>query len=149
MSVYKSSKDSAYSTIEIVYGKDKVRVNMFRELKIEEETIEDSLKRQPVTYGFICTAYQGAVQEVKLFKLELDGFYSELYNKYKDKVISGKYLTKEALENKIKSDPKYRLMCKKLIRLETSKGILEDFKRALEQKKDIMQTLSANRRKEL
>ena len=148
MSAYKQSKDSSFSKLTIKLGSDTIKLDMYQELKISEESLDPALQKQPVNYGFVAMVYQRVTEAVKLYKLELEGFYSELYSKQEDKVINGKYQTKEAKENKVKTNPKYRIMQQKLIRLETQKGILEDFKRALEQKKDIMQTLSANRRKE-
>jgi len=149
MSLYKSSKSSPLSILRIKLGKEEVVIDIHKELRILEEGLEDNLKQQPLSYGFLSMVYQEATKTLKEYKLEVEGFYCELYNKHKNAVVGGKYLTKEGVEAKIKLTPKYKLMCKKLIQLETNKGRLEDLKRSLEQRKDIMQTLSANRRKEL
>lgn len=149
MSIQKDSKSSSLRIIKVRLGKDTFKIDVSKELKIDYDDLEDGLIKQPLNYGFVCMVFQKCVEMLKLYKLEMEGRYAELYTKYKSKTYNGKYLTKEEVESKIKLDTKYKLMLQRFISLEYNKGRVEDLKRSLEQKKDILQTLSATKRKEM
>lgn len=146
----KLSSTTGIMDIKIKYGKDKISFNLYEELVVDENKINEELKTQPSYFGFLTLLMVKLERLRNDKKAELGKTYATLFIYYKDKldpntqrpynndvteslVITNKKY-KEALENFNKADENYNLI----------KGCVDAFN----QRSHLIQSLSANVRTE-
>lgn len=150
MNFQKKFKRSNLSTIIVKYGKEIHRFNIIDIVQITEHTIEREMKRQPGYYGFclllqkkLNTAYEELRQERKRM-------HGRLYLRAKEhlKSNSGRGYSDEAAKAYVLCHPKYVTLTKACIAAKDSADTMWAVIKAFEQRKDLMQTISSNKRKE-
>lgn len=117
--------------------------NLDIQLKIEETRLVSILKEQPRAYAFLCMLRNKVKIEIKKKAKELERKRAGLYNtlaKDMDKVTD--------INNKLKSNKNLRGMQDRIDDLDEVKSVLDIAVDSFNQRKDILQTLSANLRKE-
>lgn len=136
-------EESKWMRYKIVAGEETVKINLNKELLIDEDSITSEVMDHPRVYGFLTRVHKALVRDAK--KSELSRKKMKAIRV--ENLINGGYSisgSKEAVEK----DPKYIVAVNKVIeaeyRRDTLEGILESFKH----RKDLLQTLSANLRSE-
>lgn len=132
--------------VTLLYKGKKVKINVSEELAINEQTINSQLKEIPSSYGFILMLRSKAIKERNLLDRQKEMAYSEAYLFYKDSKASG--MTNEMANHKANTNQKYSSLYEAWLKACNRASILDDICKAFESRERIIQTLSANLRKE-
>ncbi len=136
--------------VSLELGDEKYIFNLYEELSIREFHISDELKEQAKNYAFLGMLHKKLIKIVKDQKIQLDKKFGEIYIKYKSQPGEGsRAKSKDLAIAETEKDKIYLMALKKYHTAEHNKDIIEICVRAFEQKKDLIQTLSANVRKEV
>lgn len=140
---------------EIQIGDELVKFNLYEELRIRKgPDFENSVTDHAVIYGYLKTIQSRIIEEFDLAEHRLESTYNRLYKKYKSPINNPYFLktkkmpTDDLSASLAKSHQSYIKAKENFI---TAKRAMNDFYgiiRAFEAKKDLIQTLSANQRKE-
>jgi len=136
--------------LKIIYGEEIFKFNLFEELTISEDKINAEAKEQPSAYGFLGLL---AIQLKKIKKEkenDLNMEYSRLYllNKDKKDPSTGRPMSKDFIEAKIVTNLSYQAKLKILWQAEADAENLDTCVKSFEQRANMIQTLSANVRKD-
>jgi len=136
--------------IKIKYGEEIFKFNLKEELEINEDKINSELKEQPSIYGFLTLLHKKLIRLKEEAELEKDSLYSSEYIKWKDSInkSTNKVYSDDYCKHKALSNLKYKLSYKKFIKANEIASILGSCVKSFEQRKDMIQTMSANLRKE-
>jgi hypothetical protein len=136
--------------IAIHYGNEKFRFNLFEELVVNENKINTELKEQPSCYGFISMLQKKLIRRMKDKEKEKDKVYGKLYLKYRSELCSetGRYYSDDMAKQKVIIHNDYQKAVEELIIAEEEVGIITSCVRSFEQRSDLIQTISANLRRE-
>lgn len=136
-------EESRWMKYKITTGEEVVKINLNKELLIDEDGITDEVMDHPRIHGFLTRIHKDLIRGAKkaeLFRKRIKAIRMEALIK-SGQSISG---ARESVEK----DPQYVGAVKRCIDREyerdTMEGILESFKH----RKDLLQTLSANLRSE-
>lgn len=137
-------------TLHLNVGGEKIKVNLLKELKLVRPTLSISLRHQPSHYAFIGMAHRSLLAELQAAELDLKRITSRVFLKYAGSMnpTTGRSYSNEMAREKTNISPKVIKAEDKVLEIRANVQKLELALRAFEQKKDIMQTLSANIRKE-
>lgn len=147
-----SSKLRKYSklqvnNIRIVFGEDLIKFNLFTELKINEDKLDDEIKLQPAYYGFLVTVHKKLTTRFESLKQERKRLYSRLYLKAKKKSSGGRPYNDEMAKAEVEINPQYVRITKNCIQAKDEADTIYAALKGFEQRKDLIQTLSSNNRK--
>jgi hypothetical protein len=146
ISKYSKSK---INIISIQYGEEKITINVAREAKIDSNNIEDEIKRQPSNYGFLFMLHKRLLTEFEHLKLRRKSIFGELLAAAKRRTnSSGRPLSDNDAKAWVESNKKYIRISERCINKRDEADQVLGAVRALEQKKDLLQSLSANLRTE-
>lgn len=154
MSLRKQARKSNQRIYNLVYKGETIKIDQYKECLIIEESLQQHLKNYPSVYSFVNTLHKRLISAYKLKEVSVEKLYAKLYIGYKKSKRSqyfkevGRFPTDDVAENFVKMNPKYIRAKTDLIKLEEDKMVLGSLVKALETKKELMQTLSANLRKE-
>lgn len=128
----------------------KYKVNLTEELKIKEVNISKDLLSQPTHYAFITMLHKSMIKKLAQLKVEEKKAYASAYLKYKSKINpeTNRPNSDDVAKQKAELDKNYLLQQKRVINVHHDVNRLETCVRAFEQKASMLQTLSANLRKE-
>lgn len=128
--------------ISIVYNGETFSFNLAEELRITEVTTRDAIKNQPTHYALLAMLHKKMINEVDDLQRQADKQYAIAFDKagQNNPANKCKYIAEK--------DVLYQKILKKLLKYRGYKNDLEVCVRAFEQRKDLLQTLSANQRKE-
>jgi len=132
--------------VRILYKGKRVKINITDELAINEQTINSQLKEIPSSYSFILMLRSNAIKERNLLDRQKEIAYSEAYLFYKNSKAQG--MTNEMANHKANTSPKYISLYEKWLKACNKASILDDICKSFESRERIIQTLSANLRKE-
>lgn len=143
-------KGSSINIISIRYEKEDININLARAAKISEQSMEAEIKGQPSYYFFLFSLHKKLLTKFELLKLQRKSTYGRLYAMAKDRKSSstGRYLSEAAVKAWVESHKKYLKASENCIRVRDQADQVLGAVRAFEQRKDLMQSLSANLRKE-
>lgn len=150
MNFQKKFRGSIISNITIKYGNEVHRFNLIDIVEITEYTIDREMKRQPGYYGFclllqkkLTTLYERARQKRKRL-------YGKLYLRAKSnlKSESGRGYSDEAAKAYVLCNKEYIRATEACITAKDHADTMWAVIKAFEQRKDLMQTISSNKRKE-
>lgn len=120
----------------------------------EDLTISDDLerecKRTPAQFGYYAVLAEKADARTKRVKLAFEQFSAET----EDRIIAeaggrSKFKAAKDLTREVAKLPRYYAFKKKIAQCEEDAGVLRQVAKAFEHKKDLVQTMNANRRKEM
>ena len=144
------AKTKALMDISIKYGDENFSFNLFEELQINESLIMRELKNNPSSYGFLTMLHKKLIKKKKDTELEKDKLYASLHiNAKKNTEIFGKVPNKEDIAQLVESDKKYQSIRERHNSDVHNCDIIEACVRAFEQRASLLQTISANLRKEV
>lgn len=132
--------------VNIMYNGKKITIDVTEELRINEQVINSQLKEMPSSYSFLLLLRSNAIKERNLLDRQKDIAYSEAYLFYKDSNSNG--MTNEKANHKANTNSKYTSLYEKWLKACNKVSILDDICKSFESRQTIIQTLSANLRKE-
>jgi len=144
------AKDSSLMDINIQYGEETVRFNLFKEVKIKKVEMRGEILTQPQIYAFLSMLQK----KFELYRAELEiresRAWAKALKKWKGKTNpkTGRPFNEDYCNSMVELDKDYNTARKKKIAVIYDLGRINACVRAFEQRKDLIQTLSANERSE-
>jgi hypothetical protein len=143
------SRKARLMNVKIQYGDDLIKFNLYSEIKIDENLINDELQSQPSVYAFLTMLHKKLIKSAKEAEAHKKQLWAKLYLKYKDGVGQyGRAPSDDVCKAKVEKNKEYQEAIKLLIIAESNRDDIQACVEVFEQRKDILQTLSANQRKE-
>lgn len=149
-SLKKQITSSSLMQVKLKYNGESFRFNLVDELSISPDKINSELKDQPTYYSFLLLLQSKLIVYKEDCERELSKIYARKYIKFSEKKnpLTGRnYSDKLAKELAIDSE-EYQSAYKKLLGAKNDLGIIQSCVRGFEQRSSLIQTLSANLRKE-
>ena len=130
---------------EVTYQGKHYSINITKELSINESVINSQLKDFPSNYAFLCLLRDRAIKDRDKLEKEKDQKFSELWLFFKS---SDARMTNDMANHKALGSSKYKTAEKAFLKASYKASKLISICRAYESRERILQTLSANLRKE-
>lgn len=131
--------------LNIVYQGKKISINITEELAINESTINNQLKNLPSNYAFLCLLRDKAIKKANKLEKEKDEAFSKAWIFYKE---SDPKINNDMASHKAVTNSKYQSLEKKYLIAQDKATRLSSICRAYESRERIIQTISANLRKQ-
>ncbi len=144
------ARKSDLMNIKIRYGEEVFKFNLYKETKIDVDSLDRELKEQPSSYSFLTMLHKKLIK-VKATKEALkDRAFARAYVLHKTAIddSTGRATSKEVAKEKAQINKNFIKSQDEFIQATHDCNIIDSCVRAFEQRKDILQTLSANHRKE-
>lgn len=148
------ARSSKLMVIDITYGSERYIFNLANELKIDEVTVNRELKNQPTSYSFICMLHEKLIHRFELLENLVEKRYNQLYVKYKSDTRTtyytenGKFPSDDLCKAMCIKNKDYQNLIKKMLTIKNQRDIIKTAVRGFEQRSFLIQTLSANIRKQ-
>ena len=139
--------------IPVVIRLDPERIeksDLSKELRINKLDLDDELLRQPGKYAWWAALYAETVAKCELLREKLDILESKLSLKHAKKLAEqrGKRAKSTDIRHHVRTDPEHISLRAKLRRWEAAERLFKYAERAFSQRKDVLQSYSANIRRE-
>ena len=147
--VRKYAKTSDLMNVKITFKAESFHFNLFEELRIDEDTINKEIQEQPSAYAFLAMLHVKLIRVAKDKKAEMEKAYAKRYTHYKgtiDEDTNRPYPKEYAKEMAVKSNS-FNEAIQVYHQAEENAGVIGACVKSFEQRKDLIQTLSANLRK--
>jgi len=147
--IKKYASTSSLMDVKITYGEETFEFNLFEELVVNENKINQEIKEQPSSFAFLAMLHKKLLRVSKDKKAEMEKAYARAYMQYKTKIDpeTQRLYPKESAKELATKSPIYQQAIKKYHQAEEDWGVMDACVRGFEQRKDLIQTLSANIRK--
>jgi hypothetical protein len=141
---------AAFLNIKIQYGEEKVAFNLYEELKISPEKINDELMRQPGYYGFLLLLHKKLLTEFERAKTKRNKTWGKLYLKAKEmkSTATGRLFTDDMAKAYVEKHPEFLDITEACIVAKDNADTIYSCVKAFEQRKDLIQSISSNLRNE-
>lgn len=145
----KYSKNSRLMNISISFGDEDFHFNLYEELIVDEDKINKEIREQASGYAFLAMLHKKLIRVAKDKKAEMEKTYAKKYVQYKSTIDpdTNRLYPKETAKEMATKSKAYNEVILEYNQAEENAGILEACVRSFEQRKDLIQTLSANIRK--
>lgn len=131
--------------ISVKYKGKLVTINIIKELSIDENIINSQLKNIPSSYAFLCLLRDNLIKKRDALEREKNIAYSKAWLFYKE---SDNRLNNDTANHKAMVNPKYLSVEERYLKAVHKANKLISICRAYESRERIIQTLSANIRKQ-
>lgn len=131
--------------ITVKYKGKLVTINITKELSIDENIINSQLKNIPSSYAFLCLLRDNLIKKRDTLEREKNIAYSKAWLFYKE---SDNRLNNDTANHKAMVNPKYLSIEERYLKAVHKANKLISICRAYESRERIIQTLSANIRKQ-
>lgn len=131
--------------ISVKYKGKIVTININKELSIDENIINSQLKNIPSSYAFLCLLRDNLIKKRDTLEREKNIAYSKAWLFYKE---SDNRLNNDTANHKAMVNPKYLSIEERYLKAVHKANKLISICRAYESRERIIQTLSANIRKQ-
>lgn len=131
--------------ISVKYKGKIVTINIIKELSIDENIINSQLKNIPSSYAFLCLLRDNLIKKRDTLEREKNIAYSKAWLFYKE---SDNRLNNDTANHKAMVNPKYLSIEERYLKAVHKANKLISICRAYESRERIIQTLSANIRKQ-
>lgn len=131
--------------ISVKYKGKIVTINITKELSIDENIINSQLKNIPSSYAFLCLLRDNLIKKRDTLEREKNIAYSKAWLFYKQ---SDNRLNNDTANHKAMVNPKYLSIEERYLKAVHKANKLISICRAYESRERIIQTLSANIRKQ-
>lgn len=131
--------------ISVKYKGKIVTINITKELSIDENIINSQLKNIPSSYAFLCLLRDNLIKKRDTLEREKNIAYSKAWLFYKE---SDNRLNNDTANHKAMVNPKYLSIEERYLKAVHKANKLISICRAYESRERIIQTLSANVRKQ-
>lgn len=131
--------------LKVRYHGKIIRINITKELSINESIINSQLKDSPSSYAFLCMLKNKYIKERDKLDREKEIAYSEAWLYYKS---SDSKMNNDTANHKANTNKKYISIYNKWQKISNIAENLISICRAYENRENILRTISANLRKE-
>lgn len=131
--------------LKVKYQGKIIRINITKELSINESIINSQLKDSPSSYAFLCMLKNKYIKERDKLDREKEIAYSEAWLYYKS---SDSKMNNDTVNHKANTNKKYISIYNKWQKISNIVENLISICRAYENRENILRTISANLRKE-
>lgn len=131
--------------ISVKYKGKLVTINITKELSVDENIINSQLKNIPSSYAFLCLLRDNLIKKRDTLEREKNIAYSKAWLFYKE---SDNRLNNDTANHKAMVNPKYLSIEERYLKAVHKANKLISICRAYESRERIIQTLSANIRKQ-
>lgn len=131
--------------ISVKYKGKLVTINITKELSIDENIINSQLKNIPSSYAFLCLLRDNLIKKRDTLEREKNIAYNKAWLFYKE---SDNRLNNDTANHKAMVNPKYLSIEERYLKAVHKANKLISICRAYESRERIIQTLSANIRKQ-
>lgn len=131
--------------LKVRYQGKIIRINITKELSINESIINSQLKDSPSSYAFLCMLKNKYIKERDKLDREKEIAYSEAWLYYKS---SDSKMNNDTANHKANTNKKYIFIYNKWQKISNIAENLISICRAYENRENILRTISANLRKE-
>lgn len=146
----KLTTKSSVLEIRIKYNEEIIKFNLADELAIDENRINQELQEQPSYYGFLTLLLVKLNRVKDDKKASLERLESELFieNKSNIDTNTNRPYSNDLAMAEVKTDNKYKIALKNLHKAEENWGLIKSCVNSFDQRAYLMQSISANVRKE-
>ena len=131
--------------LKVKYKGKIIRIDVTKELSINEGIINSQLKDSPSSYAFLCMLRNKYIKERTKLEREMERAYSEAWLYYKS---SDSKMNNDTAAHKANSNKKYISLNEQYQKVNYIAENLISVCRAYENRENILRTISANLRKE-
>lgn len=145
----KYSQESDLMNISITYGDELFDFNLYAEVVVNENKINDEIKNQPSSYSFLGMLHKKLLRKAKDAEKEKEKTYAIMFIKFKKEIDeqTGRPVANDLAKEKAIASSRYQKSVEDHIEAEHQTNILEVCVKSFEQRSALIQTLSANIRK--
>jgi len=143
------ASSSSLMDVKISYGSETFEFNLFKELVVDENKINQEIKDQPSAYAFLSMLHKKLFRISKDKKAQMEKSYARAYMKYKSQLDpdTNRLYSKESAKEMATKNPEFNMAIKIYHQAEENYGIIDSCVKSFEQRASLIQTLSANIRK--
>lgn len=136
---------------DITYNDKRYRFNLYTELQVNEKRLNDKVKSHASSYSFLTMLNNAIIYEYELLEKDAERTYNKLYKQYKDEKNknTGRANSDDMAKAMALSSKLYKKAIHKMLALKYQKNRLDKAVKAFETRAFLIQTLSANVRKEV
>ena len=137
--------------VSLKFNGETIKIDLNEELSISEVQINKELHQQPTHYAFLSMLLVKMKKELTKAQVNLDKVRGELFIDYKRSIDTetGRPYSNDLAEANVLLEEDYIEAQQKVIEKEEQFGIVKAAVDAFNQRKDLIQSLSANLRKEI
>jgi hypothetical protein len=148
--INKYASRSQLMDIHISLGSEVFRFNLYEELVISEARINQEILEQSSSYAFLGMLHKKLLRAVKDAELEVIKEYNQGYIRYKKEINdeTGKPINDDLAKAKAATTKEYAAALARHSDLSEKTNLIKVCVDAFESRKDLIQTISANLRKE-
>jgi hypothetical protein len=150
----KNRKIGNVGTVRIKFEGETFIFNLVSEVKITKTTMNSEIMEQPQAYAFLTMLHKKLIAHAKQVEVDLERVYGERYMFHSTSTKSrfykdmASYPNATAAKELVKKDALYIEAARNLIKAEEDRDTIEACVKSFEQRAFLLQTLSANNRKE-
>lgn len=143
-------RKSSIDEVVLDYKGEKFIFKLSEELQINEKKINSEIKDQPSYYGFLKLLQSKLISEKEDNERKVDYIYARLYKLNSEKINpkTKRFFSDKAVIQLVLQNDKYNKALKKAIKSREDLNIINSCVRAFEQRAELIQTISANLRRE-
>lgn len=143
------ASSSKLMDIQITYGDEKFNFNLFKELVVDENKINQEIKDQPSASGFLSMLSIKLLRVSRDKRAEMEKAYAKEYTKHKNAIDpdTNRLYPKETAKELATKSKIFQDAVLEYHQAEENYGIIKSCVEAFEQRYSLIQTLSANIRK--
>lgn len=147
----KIAEKSELMNIDITYNGKRYRFNLYEELQVKENKINTELRSHASSYSFLTQLRSYLIDEYDKLEAAKTRTYNQLYKRYKNEKssLTNRPNSDDLAKSLAESSKIYKEAIHNMLRAKLSKNILDNACKAFESRAFLIQTLSANIRKEL
>lgn len=136
---------------DITYAGKRYRFNLNQELQINERRLNSLLKTHASSYSFLTMLSNRITYEYELLEKDVERTYNKLYKSYKEQKsnATGRLNSDELCKAKALASKLYKQKVHEMLKMKLQKNNLDKACKSFETRAFLIQTLSANVRKEL
>ena len=146
----KFAKISDLMNVKIGYGNETFKFNLYNETRIDVDSLNKELNDQPSSYSFLLMLHKKLIKVKSTKEVLKDRAYAKAFVLHKTSIdeSTNRTMSKEVAKEKAQINKEFMDSQEELIQAIHDCNIIEACVKAFEQRKDILQTLSANHRNE-
>ena len=154
MMLYRQIHKSSLNIIKLDIDGEKFTINLTRELMIRESNLTESIRTQPLSYAFLVTLHRRAIAKFDRAERDEQRIMGKLFKKVKTDTQSKyyrdnhKFPSDDLAQQLVMANEEANEATQKKIAAKEDMLVLGGLVKAFEQKADLLQTTSANYRKE-
>lgn len=144
------AQKSELMNLTITYDGKVYKFNMFEELSVNEDVINKELKEQASSYFFLTRLHKTVIKQYELLEAKKNRTWATLYVRYKSEVnkLTNRPNSDDLVKELVEKNKLYSKIINETILIKNQMEILTSAVRSFEQRKDLIQSLAANVRKE-